>query len=120
MNWSSSVLTSVSSDTEPCIVVTFDNAKYIFNTSENTTRSFLQTGRNWKKARALFYTQARIEKMGGLPGMNSSVALSIETCINFSEGLIMTFADATIENLNVFAPPGFNHILASMRFYTYR
>ncbi|KAH9479322.1 tRNAse Z TRZ4, mitochondrial [Psilocybe cubensis] len=102
MNWSSSVLTSVSSDTEPCIIVTFDNAKYIFNTSENTTRAFLQTGRNWKRTRALFYTQARIEKVGGFPG------------------LLMTFADATIENLNVFAPPGFNHILASMRFYTYR
>ncbi|PPQ90050.1 hypothetical protein CVT25_006290 [Psilocybe cyanescens] len=102
MNWSSSVLTSVSSDTEPSILVTFDNAKYIFNTSENTTRSFLQSGRNWKKARAIFYTQARIEKMGGLPG------------------LLMTFADATIDNLNLIAPLGFNHILSSMRFYTYR
>lgn len=70
MNWSTSVLTTVSSDTEPSIIVTFDNAKYIFNTSENTTRSFLQSGRTWKRARALFFTQARVEKTSGLPGMS--------------------------------------------------
>ncbi|KAF8902361.1 hypothetical protein CPB84DRAFT_1775902 [Gymnopilus junonius] len=102
MNWSTSVLTTISSDTEPSIIVTFDNAKYIFNTSENTTRSFLQSGRTWRKAKALFFTQARVEKTSGLVG------------------LIMTFADATISDLQLIGPQGLNHILASMRLFTFR
>ncbi|KDR80789.1 hypothetical protein GALMADRAFT_153220 [Galerina marginata CBS 339.88] len=102
MNWSASVLTSISSDTEPSIIVTFHTAKYIFNTSENTTRSFLQSGRLWRRTRALFYTQARVEKTSGLPG------------------LVMTFADATLSDLQLHGPQGLKHILASMRLYTFR
>ena len=32
----------------------------------------------------------------------------------------MTFADATISDLQVIGPQGLNHILASMRLFTYR
>ncbi|KAF8956934.1 hypothetical protein BDZ97DRAFT_1848960 [Flammula alnicola] len=102
MLWSTSVLTTLSSDTEPSFMITFNDSKYIFNTSENTMRSFLQSGRLWRRTKALFFTQARVEKMSGLPG------------------LIMTFADATINKLQIAGPPGLNHLLASMRQYTFR
>ena len=71
MDWSTSVLTSLSSDTEPSVVVTFSDAKYIFNVGENISRNALQTSRNWKKARALFLTQAKIDKISGLGGKYS-------------------------------------------------
>lgn len=68
MDWSTSVLAPLSSDTEPSIVVTFSDAKYIFNAGENLSRNALQTSRNWKKARAFFLTQAKIDKISGLGG----------------------------------------------------
>jgi ribonuclease Z len=68
MEWSTSVLTPLSSDTEPSIVVTFADAKYIFNVGENISRNAFQTSRNWRKARAIFLTQANIDKISGLAG----------------------------------------------------
>ncbi|KAF9466199.1 beta-lactamase-like protein [Collybia nuda] len=102
MNWSASVLTTASSDTEPTIVITFDSAKYIFNAGENTNRSFLQSRRNWKRTRGLFFTHVGTERASGLPG------------------LLMSFADATIPRLDIVGPPGISHYLASMRSYTFR
>ncbi|KIM44447.1 hypothetical protein M413DRAFT_431468 [Hebeloma cylindrosporum] len=102
MVWSTSVLTALSSDTEPSIVVTFNNARYQFNTSENTTRSFVQTQQNWRRTRALFFTQARVEKMSGLPG------------------LLMSLADSTVNKMELHGPEGLTHILASMRMYLFR
>ena len=72
MDWSTSVLTPLSSDTEPSIVVTFSDTKYIFNAGENLSRNALQTSRNWKRTRAVFLTQAKIDKISGLGGMFSS------------------------------------------------
>jgi hypothetical protein len=68
MNWSASVLTTVSSDTEPTVVVAFDSAKYVFNVGENTNRAFLQSRRNWKRTRGLFFTQVGTQRASGLPG----------------------------------------------------
>ncbi|KAL0575576.1 hypothetical protein V5O48_006392 [Marasmius crinis-equi] len=102
MMWNASVLSTASSDTEPSIVVTFDSFKYLFNAGENTCRSFLQSQRNWRRTKALFFTGASTERAGGLAGM------------------LMTFADATIPRLDVVGPPGLKHFMAAMRFYTYR
>ncbi|KAI4525783.1 Metallo-hydrolase/oxidoreductase [Schizophyllum commune Loenen D] len=102
MDWSASVLTTLSSDTEPSVLVTFPHAKYIFNVSENTNRAFLQNSSNWKKIQGMFFTQASVQRMGG------------------ASGLLMTFADATIQKLNVVGPPGTGHYLASARSYLYR
>ncbi|KAF5379502.1 hypothetical protein D9615_006481 [Tricholomella constricta] len=102
MNWSTSVLTSVSSDTEPTIIVTFDSAKYIFNAGENTNRAFLQSRSNWKRTRGLFFTDVGTKRSSGLPG------------------LLMSFADATIPRLNIVGPPGLLHFMSAMRLYTYR
>lgn len=68
MNWSASVLSTVSSDTEPTIVLAFDSAKYIFNAGENTSRAFLQSRRNWKRTHGLFFTQVGTQRASGLPG----------------------------------------------------
>lgn len=68
MNWSAFVLTSISSDTDPTIILNFDTAKYIFNVGENTNRAFLQSRYNWKRTKALFLTQLGTQRAGGLPG----------------------------------------------------
>lgn len=69
-NWSSSVLSGLSTDTEPTIVVTFPNAKYVFNVGENTGRAWLQSRLNWKKTKGLFFTSAGTQRMSGLPGQH--------------------------------------------------
>ncbi|KAF5351284.1 hypothetical protein D9758_007983 [Tetrapyrgos nigripes] len=102
MNWSSSVLSTVSSDTEPTIVITFDTGKYIFNVGENTHRAFLQSRSNFKRVKGIFLTKADTQRASGLAG------------------ILMTFADATIPRLDIVGPPGTKHLLASMRWYTYR
>lgn len=66
MNWSSSTITGLSSDTGPTIVITFESGKYVFNVGEGTTRAHLQTRRGWKKVKAMFLTQATTERMGGM------------------------------------------------------
>ncbi|KAF9220720.1 hypothetical protein BS17DRAFT_797508 [Gyrodon lividus] len=102
MFWNASVLSTVSSDTEPTVVITFDSAKYIFNAGENTTRAFLQSRQNWKKTRALFLTSISTQRASGLPG------------------LLMTFADAGQSQVHITGPSGLLHLMASMRKYTYR
>ncbi|KAG1876634.1 hypothetical protein DFJ58DRAFT_865981 [Suillus subalutaceus] len=102
MSWNASVLSSVSSDTEPTVVITFDSAKYIFNVGENTTRAFLQSRRNWKKTRGLFLTSVGTQRASGLPG------------------LLMTFADSGLTSLNIAGPAGLLHFMAVMRKYTFR
>jgi hypothetical protein len=69
MNWSTSVYTTLSSDTEPSIVITFESAKYIFNAGENTTRAILQSARGWKKVKAVFLTQLGTQRSSGVPGV---------------------------------------------------
>ncbi|TDL24665.1 hypothetical protein BD410DRAFT_745395 [Rickenella mellea] len=102
MNWSVNVLSSVSSDTEPTIVVTFDSAKYIFNVGENTTRAFLQSPRGWRKAKSIFLTGICTDRSAGLPGF------------------LMTLADSGLKEMSVIGPEGLLHFLASARLYTYR
>ncbi|KAH9940691.1 hypothetical protein B0H21DRAFT_572283 [Amylocystis lapponica] len=102
MNWSASVLSAVSSDTEPTVVVTFDNAKYIFNAGENTGRTWLQSRRHWRKARGLFLTSVGTQRASGLPG------------------LTMFLADAGIPSIDIVGPHGLLHYLASMRFFLFR
>ncbi|OCH93318.1 hypothetical protein OBBRIDRAFT_790349 [Obba rivulosa] len=102
MNWSASVLSTVSSDTEPTLVINFDTAKYIFNVGENTSRSWLQARRNWRKARGIFLTSVGTKRCTGLPG------------------LLMFFADAQMPRMDVVGPPGLTHYLASMRSFLWR
>jgi hypothetical protein len=68
MNWSANVLSTVTSDTEPTIIIEFDTAKYIFNVGENTNRAFIQNRPNWKKTRGLFLTSVGAQRSSGLSG----------------------------------------------------
>jgi ribonuclease Z len=68
MNWSASVVSTVTSDTEPTIIIEFDTAKYIFNVGENTNRAFVQNRPNWKKTRGLFLTSVGTQRASGLAG----------------------------------------------------
>ncbi|KAI6012153.1 hypothetical protein BKA83DRAFT_4370844 [Pisolithus microcarpus] len=102
MLWSTSVLSTLSSDTEPSVVIAFDSAKYLFNVGENTTRSYLQSRQTWRKTRGLFLTSIGTQRTSGLPG------------------LLMTFADAGRSQVRVTGPSGLLHLIASMRRYTYR
>ena len=77
MQWSTEVLSSLSSDTEPAVLVVFNDRKYMFNTGEHTMRSFLQSGRLLRRTKCLFFTQSRIEQMGGLPGTLSAYIVCV-------------------------------------------
>src|SRR6266436_3836692 len=68
MIWSANVLSTVTSDTEPTIIIEFDTAKYIFDVGENTNRAFIQNRPNWKKARGLFLTSVGAQRASGLSG----------------------------------------------------
>ncbi|PCH45067.1 hypothetical protein WOLCODRAFT_155082 [Wolfiporia cocos MD-104 SS10] len=101
-NWSTTVLSTATSDTEPTIVVTFDSAKYIFNAGENTGRAWIQSRGNFRKARAIFLTSVGTQRCSGLAG------------------LFMFLADANNRGVKVAGPQGLTHYVASMRFFTKR
>ncbi|KAJ7230661.1 hypothetical protein GGX14DRAFT_584185 [Mycena pura] len=104
MSWTASVITAATTDTEPSIVLSFENPsfKYIFNAAENTNRAFTQKKAHRRRTRAFFFTQAGAERTGGLPGM------------------LMSSADQMLSTLDVIGPPGLAHSIASMRSYIYR
>jgi ribonuclease Z len=119
LSWSTTVHTTLSTDTQPTIIVTFENAKYVINASENTRRAFLESNVNWKKTKALFFTQSKVETTSGLAG--EQLQLLLEPYLTSSSaGLIMSFADATFSKLALYGPPGLKHIAASSRFYVFR
>lgn len=68
MRWHSRVVSGLTSDTEPCISVHFDTAQYLFNCGEGTTRAFIQQKYGIKKSKAIFLTQVKAARSGGLTG----------------------------------------------------
>ncbi|CAE6445219.1 unnamed protein product [Rhizoctonia solani] len=102
MRWHTRVVSGLTSDTEPCISVHFDTAHYLFNCGEGTTRSFIQQKYGIKKSKAIFLTQTKVSRLGGLTGM------------------LMSLADSGVTNVDVVGPSGLNHFLASTRSYTFR
>ncbi|CAE7190402.1 unnamed protein product [Rhizoctonia solani] len=102
MRWHTRVVSGLTSDTEPCISVHFDTAHYLFNCGEGTTRSFIQQKYGIKKSKAIFLTQTKVSRLGGLTGM------------------LMSLADSGVTNVDVLGPLGLNHFLASTRAYVFR
>ncbi|KAF7317823.1 hypothetical protein MKEN_00870200 [Mycena kentingensis (nom. inval.)] len=104
MSWTASIPTTATTDTEPSVVLSFENpsAKYIFNVAENSNRAFTQKKAHRRKTRAFFLTQVAAERAGGLSGM------------------LMSSADQGLSNVDIVGPPGILHEVASMRFYIYR
>ncbi|KAJ3810236.1 hypothetical protein F5876DRAFT_42180 [Lentinula aff. lateritia] len=113
-NWSIQFLSTVSSDTDPCMVFSFEQgpetvqgsgggAKYIFNVGENTNRAFTQSKMSWNGTRAVFLTGSPRDRVGGL------------------SSLLMSFADGDPKYpVRVIGPPGLNHLLATQRSFVYR
>lgn len=128
MNWSTSVYTSLSSDTEPSIVITFESAKYIFNAGENTTRAILQSKRGWKKVKALFLTQLGTQRSSGVSGASLNSLSSVVRSRGHDGhltavlrlGILMSVADSNPRAMQIVGPRGLLHFLASMRFYLFR
>ncbi|KIM85847.1 hypothetical protein PILCRDRAFT_817088 [Piloderma croceum F 1598] len=102
MSWSANVLSTVTSDTEPTIIIEFVNAKYIFNVGENTNRAFLQNRPNWKKTKGLFLTSVGAQRASGL------------------SGFLMTLADSSSRKVDIIGPQGLTHFIAAMRKYALR
>ncbi|KAF6761776.1 tRNA processing endoribonuclease [Ephemerocybe angulata] len=103
MQWTASVLSTVSADSEPALMISFDEAKYMFNAGENNVRALCHSQTNRKKVKAIFCTQLTTERAGGI------------------SGTLMTLADANkLNDLSLVGPRGLAHRLASARFFTYR
>lgn len=66
--WNASVISASTSDTDPAFLVTFGNAKYLFNAPENLTRTFIQRKIGLSKFRCIFLSQISTETSGGLQG----------------------------------------------------
>lgn len=115
------MVTAATSDTEPTIILTFDHAKYLFNVGENTNRAFFQSKFRWSRTRAVFLTQANIQRASGLGGTRFLLRGVIILLMVLPSGTLMTFADsASIKKVDVVGPPGTLHYLAAMRTYTFR
>jgi hypothetical protein len=86
MSWTASVVTSATTDTEPSLVVSFDNAKYIFNLPENSNRAFTQKKAHRKSTRAFFLTQVGAQRAGGVAGADFICASLISWTEKFLQG----------------------------------
>lgn len=119
MSWTAAVITSATTDTEPSLVISFDQAKYIFNVAENANRAFTQKKAHRKSTRAFFLTQVGAQRAGGLPGAQIFVSFNV-ICTYTCSGMLMSSADQMLDTLDVVGPPGLAHSIASMRSYIYR
>lgn len=121
MNWSANVLSTVTSDTEPTIIIEFDSAKYIFNAGENTNRAFTQSRANWRKTKGIFLTSVGTQRASGLAGASCRIfAICLQFLTYRGVGMLMTLADGGCGQVDVIGPTGLTHFLAAMRKYVYR
>lgn len=68
MHWTASVLSTVSADSEPSVMINFDNARYMINAGENAVRALCHSQTNRKRVQAIFMTRLTLERAGGLNG----------------------------------------------------
>ncbi|GAA5914929.1 hypothetical protein JCM6882_008111 [Rhodosporidiobolus microsporus] len=98
--YSVSVLTTHSDDSQPSLLVAFDNQRYLFNAPEATSRIALQNKVGLRKVGHLFLGD--LEQSAGLPGF------------------ILSSVEAGNDKIQVFGPEGTDHLLATCRFFTRR
>ncbi|KAG8893596.1 hypothetical protein FRC00_010302, partial [Tulasnella sp. 408] len=69
MLWSLRVITGLTADTEPSLILKFESppAKYIFNVPEGTNRACIQKRYGIAKTKAAFLTRLHPEQIGGFP-----------------------------------------------------
>jgi ribonuclease Z len=118
MQWSTSVLTQHSSDTEPTVVVNFDNAKYVFNVGENTSRSYVQSTQRFNKVRGIFISEIGTQRTAGLAGEWICEFQMYTYSYKWHKGYLMTLADmGRNSKVDIVGPEGLKHLLCSMRTY---
>ncbi|PVG02635.1 Metallo-hydrolase/oxidoreductase [Serendipita vermifera] len=100
--WMARVVSPANSDSDPAFMISFGDAKYLFNCPENTTRINIQRKYGLNKYRCIFLSQIASRTSAGLPGF------------------IMTLADSGTTDLKVYGPPGVAHFIASTRSYLIR
>jgi ribonuclease Z len=114
MHWHATVLSGRSADTRPCIVVTFDSAKYVFGCAEGTSRAYAESRLRFARTRAIFCERTDVRRSGGLSG---ALRWSGEKIYNLivALGMIMGAADSGIAKLDVVGPPTTEYMLSMMR-----
>ena len=68
------VLSLEARDASPCVVVTTDNLRLMFDVGEGTQRLALEHGVRLSKLEGIFLTRLSSETVCGLPGMVLTVA----------------------------------------------
>ena len=66
--WNATVLASATSDTDPTLLINFDNAKYVFNVTEGFSRTCIQRKVTTNKLRSVFLSRYSTETCNGMPG----------------------------------------------------
>lgn len=95
-----SVLATSTVDSKPSLLVTFDNARYLFNSPESISRICVQSKIALRKVGAVFLGD--LEESAGLPG------------------LILSTVEAGNNKVQICGPAGTTHFVASCRFFTRR
>lgn len=98
--YSVSVLTTHTVDTQPSLLIAFDNQRYLFNTPEAVSRVALQGKVGLRKVSNVFLGD--LEQSAGLPGF------------------ILSSVEAGNDKIQVVGPEGTDQLLASCRFFTRR
>jgi ribonuclease Z len=83
--WTARVLSQPSLDSDPAFLVTFDDAKYLFNCPENTTRTVIQRKYGFNKYRGIFLSRVSSETSAGLPGQ---LHMSLDEAARLNESRI--------------------------------
>lgn len=80
MLWSLRVITGLTADTEPSLILKFESppAKYIFNVPEGTNRACIQKRYGIAKTKAAFLTRLHPEQIGGFPGESIHISMRFE------------------------------------------
>ncbi|CAO3589347.1 unnamed protein product [Absidia cylindrospora] len=91
-----------SSEGPPSIMYQHNNNHYLFNCREGTQRLAVEDKVKLSKLNSIFFTRTEWECTGGMPGM------------------LLTLADAGLQNVNLFGGKNLTHYMASARFFVYR
>jgi hypothetical protein len=75
--WSATVLASATSDTDPTLLINFDNAKYVFNVTEGFSRTCIQRKVTTNKLRSVFLSRYSTEACNGMPGRSIEVTIQV-------------------------------------------
>lgn len=107
------VLTTPNVDTDLSLWLSCDFERYLFGCGEGTQRALVQKRQAIKGLKGIFINDGRSSR-AGLPGECWGLKSGMATNRR-GVGLIMTAADAGIQDLDIMGPPDIGHFLATSR-----